>query len=318
MSNCRLPPTVAVVILSCNQLAFTLDCIHSVEESNGAPYTMLSILVDNGSDDGTPNIVRTRYPRVRVIENGTNLGYAGGNNVGIRQALACGASHIMVLNNDAALTSGCLVPLVTTLDASPEVGIVTPLIIEPTSEPWIGSLGTRIDPRTAAVTHLRGSEAARLADLGIPVDVDSAHGAAMMTRRDVLERVGLFDEAYYLYFEETDWCLRARELGYRIQAIPASSVRHRRSATAGRNSNLIDYYMTRNHIRLVLRHWRGWRRIWPLAVIATRELAVVAAYTFKGRTATRTESRDARIRGFRDAVLGRWGAAPSDLHSVPR
>lgn len=138
----------------------------------------------------------------------------------------------------------------------------------------------------------------------------------MLVKREVFERVGLLDESFFLYYEETDWCLKARQAGYRILAVPSSVVWHKVSATLGVSSPIIDYYMLRNHLRLIGRHWSGVRRPYLLVRTVARNLATIAAYTVKSRRGTRIPNRNARLLALRDASLRRWGKMEPDVVKV--
>lgn len=135
----------------------------------------------------------------------------------------------------------------------------------------------------------------------------------MLVKREVFQRVGLLDESYFLYFEETDWCLNVRKAGYRILAVPGSVVWHKVSAALGATSPVIDYYMLRNHLQLVNRHWSGVNRHYLLLRTVLRNLATVAAYTANSRQGERTPHRNARLFALRDAALGRTGKMGPDV-----
>jgi GT2 family glycosyltransferase len=138
----------------------------------------------------------------------------------------------------------------------------------------------------------------------------------MLVRREVFERVGLLDEAFYLYFEEADWCLRVRRSGYRILAVPSSLAWHRVSATLGPTSPVIDYYMLRNHLRFIACHWSGMARLLFLGRTIGRNLLTIAAYTLKPQQGQRLSHRNARLLALRDAALGRWGRMGLDVEAV--
>lgn len=303
---------VYVVVLNWNQCALTLACLESLLAVDFPQDLLNVLLVDNASTDGTPEQVRERFPAVAVVQNQHNLGYAGGNNVGIRIALEKGAQFVCLLNNDVTVTPGFLLPLLIELQQHGDVGAVTPLVMEQSGSEPVGVLGSLVDRRTAEVHHVRGAEAATAASSGQPATVDAVHGAAMLARRDAFERAGLLDEAYYLYYEETDWCLRVQEAGYRIVAVPASVVWHRGSATLGSTSLALEYYMNRNQLRFIARHWSGMRGLLILGCAVLRQALTIAAYSVKPHGGQRVPCRNARLRALRDAILGRWGPMGSD------
>jgi len=266
--------------------------------------------------------IRADFPDAPILEVGANLGYAGGNNAGIRQALAAGAEAVCILNNDVTVEPGFLPPLLAALASGPDVGIVTPLVAEGSGDGGqVWALGSAVNWRIAEVNRLHVGEAVAAWRQRGPFEIEIASGAAMLVKREVFERVGFMDEDFFLYFEEVDWCLTVRRAGYRILAVPASVVRHKVSAALGTSSPLIDYYMLRNHLRFIGRHWHGPRRGWLQARVVLRNLLTVAAYTAKPHGGQRTSNRDARLRALRDAMLGRWGkvgpdVAKSAIHST--
>src|SRR5690606_25826802 len=140
-----------------------------------------------------------------------------------------------------------------------------------------------------------------------PFEVDIASGAAMLVKSEVFAEVGLIDEDFFLYFEETDWCLGLLQAGYRVLAVPSSVVWHEVAGTLGSASPVIDYYMVRNHLRLVNRHWTGMRRACLWLRIVLRNLLAISAYTVKSHQGQRISNRSGRVMAIRDAILGKWG-----------
>ena len=285
----------------------TMACLASLVKSE--LLTSEIIVIDNGSDDDSVNRIRQQYPGLIILETGINLGYAGGNNVGIRHALQAGADAVCILNNDVDFLEQLLAPL----HQYKDVGIVTPLIAEMNNTNRVWALGSFVNPRTAQVGRLHAGEQLDAWHTCAPFEVDIASGAAMLIRREVLERVGLMDEAFFLYYEETDWCLRIREAGYTVLAVPASLVHHKVSATLGPTSPIIDYYMARNHLRLIYRHWHGFHRIRLLISSILRNLVTIAAFTVKPHNGKRFPNRNARVLALRDALLRRNGPMGPDV-----
>jgi GT2 family glycosyltransferase len=302
-----------VIILTWNQRDLVCKCLDSLAAAVHPSDRPLIIVVDNGSADGTAGTIRNRYPDVAVLEIGENLGYAGGNNLGIRHALQRGAQYICLLNNDVRVSLGFLTPLLEALDLNAATGVTTPLITSEKNVDQIWALGVAVDWRSGTVSRLHVGETVSDWQSRDVFEVDLAQGAAMIFKRQVVEQIGLLDEAYYLYYEEADWCLRAREAGYRILAVPASRVWHQVSATLGETSPVVDYYMLRNHLRLIDLHWSGLHRWRVLSRVIARNLLTIAAYTAKSQGGRRLPHRNARLLALRDAALGRWGAMGSDV-----
>jgi hypothetical protein len=208
------------IVLTWNGRRWIAPCLQSVLAST---YPGLEVLVvDNGSTDGTPDLVTALAPRVRVIRNRGNLGFAGGSNVGLRVALREGAELVALLNQDLRVEADWLARLVEAAEARPEFGILAPA-------QWDYE-GRRPDSHFLAALARADSRAAAAVGAGErwrdPVEVPTAIGAALVIRRAVLERVGLFDPLYFAYFEEADLCRRARRAGFRVGVIPGARVYH--------------------------------------------------------------------------------------------
>ena len=304
-------PQVAIIVLNWRKPAETLACLESLAHID-YPNAQI-IVVDNASGDDSVPLIRQHFPEVQVLETSANLGYAGGNNVGIRWALEQGTEYICILNNDLIVVPDFLARLVAALQEPSGFGVATPLVAEMADRQRVWALGSAVNRNTGVVNRLHTGESVEEWRRHSPFAVDVASGAAMLVRREVFERVGLLDEAFFLYYEETDWCLRVRQAGYHIMVVPASVVWHKVSATLGATSPVVDYYMLRNHLRLIGRHWSGAHRGYLWSRIVLRNLLTIAAFTVKSQGGQRIPHRNARLLALRDAALGRWGKMGPDV-----
>jgi hypothetical protein len=260
-------------------------------------------------------VVRGKYPDVTVLENGENLGYVGGNNAGIEYSLQGDARYIMLLNNDTALDPTMLDELIALMETRPEVGITGPKMFyfdEPTT---IWCAGNRIDWRTGESVRLQAEEADNAVDEEAR-EVDFITGCAICLRREVIEQIGLLDTRFFIYFEETDWCARARLAGWHTIYVPRARLWHKVSAAMGASSPATDYYMARNNLLFLFKNRRGLKRIWSLGWSVTRTIRIIGVYTVKNRTPERLRSRRARQMALRDALLQRWGKMGPDVAEV--
>jgi len=247
-------PRVGVVVLDWNGARDTLAAVASVVADRG-DVDLDVIVVDNASREPVLDEVRRRHPAVRTVANPRNEGYAGGNNEGIRLALDAGAEFVLVLNNDAVLRPGAIRALVDTARADPAIAAVGAKILcaEDPSRLWLG--WGEISWRQSLV---------RLVGAGAPDgprwsgarDVPWVSGCAILLARRALERIGLFDEEYFAYHEEVDWCARAREAGLRVVWQPAAVVLHRGQASSGGPVYVSrrQYLAARNMVRFVRAH----------------------------------------------------------------
>ena len=298
-------PLVVCVVLTWNRRDDTLACLAALARSTYRP--MRVVVVDNASDDRTAEAVASSYPAVEVVRNGENLGFAGGNNVGLRWALEAGAGLVLVLNNDVEVEPETVGSLVEACSRLPEAGAVNPTILfaEPAGHVWFAGAG--FDPGRGYNGRQWGYGKPDDTDRSAPVETERACGAALLVPRAVLDRVGLFDEELFLYSEDTEWSLRARAAGYRLFVVPEARVVHHVSAsTGGESSPATLYYGMRNTLVVCERHA-------PLGRLGTwrRRLVMLAAHVGQallsdGRRAGLRAVRD----GWRDARTGRLGPRP--------
>ena len=215
------PPSPAVVIVTYNVRELALACLRSLGEEAGEVF-----VVDNASQDGTVEAVREAWPAARVIANPGNEGFARANNQALREARG---EHLCLLNPDTEVRPGALRRLQEALEEDPRLGIVGPALLNPDGS--LQSAGQAFPTRAALLggavpwTRRARGPRRRAAD-GTPVECDWIVGACMMIRREVLEQVGLLDEAYFMYGEEKDLCFRAKQAGWKVACLPEAEVIH--------------------------------------------------------------------------------------------
>lgn len=245
-------PLIAIIIVCYNGIADTLECLASLSALTYPDAQ--TVIVDNGSADGTAAKVREVFPHVHVLETGCNLGFAGGNNFGARYALqTLGAAYLFLLNNDTTVEPGLLEPLVSYAEANPKAGIVAPLMCYYDTPETVWSAGGAVDFRAQSVLVGEGEPAALFAHHA-PREQDFVVGCGMLLRRDVWETVGGFDERFFLYYEESDLCYRARAAGIASVTVPGVRLLHKVSRSTGASSDLTFYYMRRNALLFLERN----------------------------------------------------------------
>jgi len=248
--------------------------------------------------------VRREFPDVELIENPENLGFAEGNAVGIRHALAHGADHVLVLNNDTEVDPGFLAPLLDEAGRRPDAGALSPKILFAAPPDLIWFAGAEYDPRSGYNGRQRGYREPDDGRFDTVVETARVCGAAMLVPREVLEKVGTFDPSLFAYSEDTDWSLRAHEAGYRHFVVPASRVWHKVSAASGGESSPTAlYYDLRNALVVAERHA-------PLGAFGTwrRRAVVLGAHLVQAaRAPRRRECLAATWEGWRDFKSGRLG-----------
>lgn len=296
-------PRVTIIVLNWNGLADTLECLESLAGLDYPSYEV--VVVDNGSTDGSVEAVRGRFPQVTLIENGENLGFTGGNNVGLRHALAGGADYALLLNNDTEVAPDFLHCLVEAMEADPLAGIAGPTIYYHERPDLVWSAGGAIDWRRGKtwMVGLNTPEAGQLGDL--PRQVDFVTGCALLVKRAVVEQVGMLDERFFAYYEEAEWCVRARRAGFRITHVPQARVWHKIPLDARDTSPSVHYYMTRNRLLFFKATGAGWRA-W-LHTLLAEYLRTLVSWTLRPKWRGREAQREAMIRALSDAWRGRWG-----------
>jgi GT2 family glycosyltransferase len=259
-----------------------------------------TVCVDNGSDDGSPDAIADRFPDLELIRTGINLGFSGGNNVGIRRALARGADWVLLLNNDAVADPGLPAALAAAAAARPDAGVLACKVFFADPPDVLMYAGGRVNLRLGYWGRQDGFGERDEGRFDTLRDVDRATGAAMAVSRAAIERAGLLDESLFAYAEDTEWCLRIREAGFGVVFVPDAKVWHVGSAsTGGLRSATSLYYDTRNMIAVAERHdpRRG-------VATALRRGVVLGAHLASARDAAGVR---AAVKGWRDARRGRLG-----------
>lgn len=242
-------PFIAIIILNYNQIKVTrefLDSCKSLEYSN---YKI--VMVDNASNDDPTDLIKENYPDVKIVRNSENLGFTGGNNVGIQ---SIDADYYFIVNNDTEVTPKLLNELLIPFEQDPKIGMVSPKIKYFEKPELIQYAGySQINPFTGRNKALGGKEV----DSGqhnTPGYTNYAHGAAMLVKKELIEKVGAFSDIFFIYYEELDWSARAVRGGYSIYYQPSAVIYHKESITMGKESAMKAYYHNRNRVLFMKRN----------------------------------------------------------------
>lgn len=299
-------PRVVIVLLNWRRPAEILACLRSVERLDYPAVDV--IVVDNGSHNGSVEEIRAEHARVWLIENGANLGFAGGCNIGLAASLERGADYVLLLNDDTEVAPDLLRVLVGVAESDDAIGIVGPRIYYFDRPDVIWSAGGTVD-RLGQPGHL----AVDRVDDGTPTamrDVDYVTGCAMLIKRRVIETVGPLDERFFAYFEETEWCSRARRAGFRTVVVPDGRVWHKIAASDRGDSPLYIYLMTRNRLLYLRATFAGGVTI---ARAVLQQLRTAASWFLRPCHRARRTLTWPLLRGVGDYLLGRFGAPPARL-----
>ena len=284
---------LSIITVNYNGLEDTCALIDSIPFND----KMEVIVVDNASKEDEASIIAQRYPQVKIIRSEKNLGFAGGNNLGIKAAKG---QYLFLINNDTIFKDFNVDGLINRLESSSQIGIVCPKIRFAWANYPIQFAGytplSKITVRNKSIGF--GEEDHGQYEIAHPTPY--AHGAAMLIKREALERVGLMPECYFLYYEEIDWSMMFTQAGYRIWYEPACTIYHKESQSTGQNSSLRTYYITRNRLLLVKRNWNDITRylsyIYILGIVTSRD---ILRHTLKGNFGL----LKATLMGVKDFIL---------------
>lgn len=268
---------LSIITVNYNGLNNTCALIDSITFNED----MEVIVVDNGSAENEASILQERHPNIKVIRSDKNLGFAGGNNLGIKAAKG---KYLFLINNDTVFKEFNPQVLIKRLESSPKIGMVCPKIRFTWDNNPIQFAGyTPLSPITIRNQAIGFGEEDK-GQYNTPHQTPYAHGAAMMLKREIIDKVGFMPECYFLYYEELDWSMMITRAGYEIWYDPACTIHHKESQSTGQNSSLRTYYITRNRLMLVKRNWSGFTKYlsycYLIFVVAARD---ILKYTFQGQ-----------------------------------
>jgi len=294
------------IVLSWNGREDTLRCLQSL---TSAEHRDLQIVcVDNGSTDGSQQAVRERFPHVELIEAGANLGYSGGNNLGIRHALEHGARWVALVNNDATVAADFVAGFQAAAGERPRAGILAGKVFFADRPTTIWFAGQRVSELLGYSGRPRGYRREDGPDYERVVSTGRAVGALMAISREAIEAAGLLADDLFAYVEDVDWALRVRDAGFEIVFAPGARAWHSISASTGgiKVSTHTLYYGVRNTVTVLER-----RRPLGRAGTTLRRVAILATFVLHALTRTnRLDALRAVRSGFADARHGRLGPRP--------
>lgn len=274
--ECKL----SIITVNYNGLNDTCALIDSIPFNED----MEVIVVDNGSREDEASMLQTQYPYIKTIRSDQNLGFAGGNNLGIKAAKG---KYLFLINNDTVFKEFNPHVLIKRLESFPKIGMVCPKIRFAWDNHPIQFAGYTMLSAITVRNHAIGFGEEDRGQYDAPHQTPYAHGAAMMLKREVIDKVGLMPECFFLYYEELDWSMMITRAGYEIWYEPASTIYHKESQSTGQNSPLRTYYITRNRLLLVKRNWNGLSKYlsycYLMALVAPRD---ILKYVFQGQFAS--------------------------------
>ena len=283
---------ISIITINYNGLNDTCALIETIPNKDNLEV----IVVDNASknQEAEADTISKRFPHVKVIKSKKNLGFAGGNNLGIKAARG---KYLFFINNDTIFKGFNIQALIDRLESSPAIGVVCPKIRFAWGTNPIQFTGytplSKITVRNQSIGF--GEEDKGQYDAPHPTPY--AHGAAMLIKREAIEKTGLMPECFFLYYEELDWSMMFTRAGYQIWYEPQCTIYHKESQSTGQNSPLRTYYIVRNRLLLVKRNWDGLTKYVTYAYL----IGVVGVRDFLKYVLTgKRELIRATFRGIRD------------------
>lgn len=240
---------VSIITVNFNQPKITGELLQTIPSDNKG---LEIIVVDNGSIVFLANSWQSLYPHVKFIRSEQNLGFAGGNNLGIKEATG---DFFFFVNNDTEFTDGLIEKLVAVMDSNPKIGMVSPMIKYYSDKGLIQYAGyTRMNYYTCRNSCIGMRERDNGQYNNITAPTAYCHGAAMMVRRSAIEKAGMMSENFFLYYEELDWCEHIKRAGYETWVCTEALIYHKESVSVGKKSRLKEYFMNRNRILFIRRN----------------------------------------------------------------
>jgi GT2 family glycosyltransferase len=297
-------PLVISVILNTNRREDTLECLDALNRSTYPNQKV--IVLDNHSEDGSVEAISSKFSSVQIMSLEENLGYAGNNNLGIKIALDQGADWVFILNEDTILDEECITNLVSVGASDESIGVLGPMVYHH-DEPYViqtagGKFGPRWEMYHLAVDELDNGQ------FKDPHRVDWISGCGIMVRREVIEQVGMIDERYFYFWEETEWCLRAGKKGWKVMHVPQAKLWHKGVQYNHQPKPSVTYYATRNRLLTLAKHHAPlstWVFTWG------QLLRTLTSWTLRPKWRSKREHRIAMWRGIVDFLFRRWGQMPS-------
>ncbi len=296
---------VYIVVLNWNGKEDTIECLKSLEKIEYDNYKV--VVVDNASTDDSVFEIERQFPKVEIIRNKKNLGFAGGNNIGIEFALENGADYVLLINNDTISCGNFLKELVKVGESDNRIGILGPKIYFYGEPKRIWFAGGKINWLKNEGTHVGFGEIDR-GQYDSAKEVDYLTGCCLLIKKEVIGGIGALSEDYFLYYEDTDFSLRAKKAGYRCVYVPKSVIYHKVSRSTRAGSWEYIYYHTRNGLALAKRNGSLLNRVvlYPYCVfLLLKQIAKIIFMPQKRKWAL------AVLRGERDFLLGKMGKMDS-------
>lgn len=297
-------PSVAIILVNWNSYTHTKNCLRSLREIGYRNYK--TIVVDNGSSDGSDDVLEKEFEEIVLIRNQENLGFTGGNNVGIKYAGDNGFQYVMLLNNDTEVAPGFLRPLIERMEEDDKIGAIQPKFYFLLDKNKIWNAGGIFYP-SIGLTYTIGNGKPNKPAYDEYKEIDWITGCGFLVRVDIVKKIGGLADKLFAYYEDVDWSFRIRKLGYRLFIEPKSIVYHEASVshkakTKGKEGLLkptVHYLNARNHVWF-LRKYTPWYYIGSVSLYSLAKYSAYLGYFLVRR---RFEKIKFMLRGLKDGLL---------------
>jgi GT2 family glycosyltransferase len=307
----KIAPKVFVLVLNWNGQTDTIECLESASKIEYSNYQ--TIVIDNGSIDDSVPIFKEKFPKIKLLETGENLGFSGGNNVGIEYALSHGADYIFLLNNDTIVDPQVLSTLVEASRQNSKAGVLGSKIYfyKQPSKVWFGGGKWSVDE--GKFDHIDHGKIDDL-DCKSPVqETDFVCGCAFFMKSEAIQKIGVLEDKFFLMWEECDWCYRAKRAGYTCLLVSTSKVWHKISASfnGGNRSPHYEYFWWRNRFLWIERNAPSTIAAIQLYAFAFRGIYREMRSYWNPQTTDRQRlGKKAALEGIKDYFLRRFGNCP--------
>jgi GT2 family glycosyltransferase len=244
----QILPSVAVILVNYNGLEDTVECLASLRAITYPNFSV--IVIDNGSSVNPIPMLSAEFPEVRFVRSEKNLGFTGGNNLGLANALEGDPKYVLFLNNDTVSSPNLLSSLVEFMEGNPDVGIAGPLTFYYDAPEIVYFWGGNLDRNTGRITFIgRGKPLPESS--GDVVYCNFIEGAAIFIRADLIRTTGGFNDDYFLTSEESELCIKVADMGYRLAVLTSCPIFHKVSSSMGEGSELMSYFVYRNRLHFI-------------------------------------------------------------------
>jgi GT2 family glycosyltransferase len=254
---------VYIILINYNGLQDTIECLESILKIKYKRYKI--ILVDNASGENEASILSNKFPEIKILTNKINLGFTGGNNLGIKEALKdeeC--KYILIINNDTIVPRDFLDKLIIYADLNPDTLISPKILFNKTDR--IQCMGCKIlKPFGISLNYLKNKKSYKINRIITP---DFLSGCCILIPTKIIKQIGLFNDLYFAYWEDTEYCFRSKKAGYKLAVLPNSFIWHKHSKSSESNPGKKQYLLIRNQIIFVMKHFKFWEKIFILILFA--------------------------------------------------